>query len=502
MKVLFGYQDVLDMITDGITPLGKEATTAQEAKFKEDKKKDYKALFLIHSCVDSDNFEKVGDCDSAKTAWGILEKAYAGADKAKVVRLQTHKRQFELLQMEDKETINDYVTHVTRLGNQMKLCGEVVSEQNFVSKVLCSLTPTFDNIVVAIEESKDLKTMTKDELQSSLEAHEQRMDERGNDKAKAEVALQARFNEKNKKSKGKWPSRGKKNFQNFDGKESQNSRKGEGSSKGEGQDNYKPFDKSTKNAEKSAITHSEKSAMVTVRDGAQWRNEWYLDSGCSTYMTGRKDWFVKINQATRSRVKFTDDTTLAADGVDDVLIMRRDGGHSLIKDVMYIPGIKCNILSIGQLLERNYMIWMENKVLRVLDQNGVLILKAPMAANRTFKIELEIMEHRCLATAVWSGFKPNLSHLRVFGSVAFQHITGQLRKKLDDKSEMMLLVGYHPTGGYKLFDVSSKKIVISRDVIVDEENQNFQPAEGALQQPFRTETGESSRRPTRRRGLP
>ncbi|XP_073220427.1 uncharacterized protein [Cicer arietinum] len=368
MKVLFGYQDVLDMITDGITPLGKEATAAQEVKFKEDKKKDYKALFLIHSCVDSDNFEKVGDCDSAKTAWGILEKAYAGADKAKVVRLQTHKRQFELLQMEDKETINDYVTRVTRLGNQMKSCGEAVSEQNFVSKVLRSLTPRFDNIVVAIEESKDLKTMTKDELQSSLEAHEQRMNERGNNKAKAEVALQARFNEKNKKSKGKWPSRGKKNFQNFDGKESQNSRKCEGSSKGGGQDNYRPFDKSTKkcyncqklghfarecrakprenhadeakvarqdvdydntvlvmiteenyeikealdnncdkrklldsnycSAEKSAKTHSEKSAMVTVRDGAQGRNEWYLDSGCSTHMTGRKDWFVKINQVT------------------------------------------------------------------------------------------------------------------------------------------------------------------------------------------------------------
>lgn len=42
---------------------------------------------------------------------------------------------------------------------------------------------------------------------------------------------------------------------------------------------------------------------------------------------------------------------------------------------------------------------MENKVLRVLDQNGVLILKAHMAANRNFKIELKVMEHRCLATA-------------------------------------------------------------------------------------------------------
>lgn len=40
---------------------------------------------------------------------------------------------------------------------------------------------------------------------------------------------------------------------------------------------------------------------------------------------------------------------------------------------------------------------MENKGLRVMDANMVLVLKAPMAANRTFKVELKVMENRCLA---------------------------------------------------------------------------------------------------------
>lgn len=64
-------------------------------------------------------------------------------------------------------------------------------------------------------------------------------------------------------------------------------------------------------------------------------------------MTGRKDWFVKINCAMKNKVKFTDDTALVADGIGDVLIMRRDDEHSLIKYVFYIPGIKCNLPSIG-----------------------------------------------------------------------------------------------------------------------------------------------------------
>lgn len=58
--------------------------------------------------------------------------------------------------------------------------------------------------------------------------------------------------------------------------------------------------------------------------------------------------------------------------------------------------------------------------------------------------------------------------MRVFGLVTYRHVLGQLRNKLDNKGEMMLLVGYHPTGGYKLFDVENKRIMISRDSIFDE----------------------------------
>lgn len=123
-----------------------------------------------------------------------------------------------------------------------------------------------------------------------------------------------------------------------------------------------------------------------------------MDSGCSTHITGKKDWFVKINCAMKNKVKFADDIILAAGGIGDVLIMRRDGGYSLIKDVLYIPGIKCNLLSIGQFLEKGYKIHMENKGMRVMDAKGALVLKAPMAAKRTFKVELKVMEHRCLAT--------------------------------------------------------------------------------------------------------
>lgn len=47
-------------------------------------------------------------------------------------------------------------------------------------------------------------------------------------------------------------------------------------------------------------------------------------------------------------------------------------------------------------------------------------------------------------------------------------MSDQLRRKLDDKSSLMILIGYHSTGGYKLFDPLNKQVVISRDVVIDE----------------------------------
>ena len=56
----------------------------------------------------------------------------------------------------------------------------------------------------------------------------------------------------------------------------------------------------------------------------------------------------------------------------------------------------------------------------------------------------------------------------MFGSIAHRHGLDQLRRKLDDKSNQMILIGYHSNGGYKMFDPVNKQVVISRDVIIDE----------------------------------
>ena len=158
---------------------------------KKNKKKDCKATFLIHQCVDEAHFEKIAGAATSQEAWKILEKCNEGAEQLKKVRLQTMRRQYELMQMENNEKIVEFFNRIITHTNAMKNYGEKISDQSIIEKILRTLNPKFDHIVVAIEKSKKLEELQVEELQGSLEAHEHRLIERGSEKSGNHQALQA-----------------------------------------------------------------------------------------------------------------------------------------------------------------------------------------------------------------------------------------------------------------------------------------------------------------------
>ncbi|KHN34159.1 hypothetical protein glysoja_047163, partial [Glycine soja] len=109
-----------------VQELDRNPTDAQKVAHRDLMKRDAKALFIIQQCVDADNFQKIRSADTAKKAWDTLEKSYLG----------------------------------------------------IIDKVLRTLTPRFDHIVVAIEQGQNLEEMKIEELQGILEAQEMRLNER------------------------------------------------------------------------------------------------------------------------------------------------------------------------------------------------------------------------------------------------------------------------------------------------------------------------------------
>ncbi|KAA0060705.1 copia-type polyprotein [Cucumis melo var. makuwa] len=68
--------------------------------------------------------------------------------------------------------------------------------------------------------------------------------------------------------------------------------------------------------------------------------------------------------------------------------------------------------------------------------------------------------------------KPSIPHLRVFGCMAYVHKPNQKRSKLNDKSEKPFFFFFcydASSKGYKLYNLVTKKMIVSRDVVFDEE---------------------------------
>jgi hypothetical protein len=116
-------------------------------------------------------------------------------------------------------------------------------------------------------------------------------------------------------------------------------------------------------------------------------------------MTCKKDWFIKLYKEKKSIVKFVDHSKLSSKGIGKAMIKWKDGKHSLIKDVLYVPGMKSNLLILGQWIEKWYRTIMEDEMLKIMGSNQKMIIMAPLTKSRIFIIEVEVMEHRCLSVA-------------------------------------------------------------------------------------------------------
>jgi hypothetical protein len=303
----------------------------------------------------------------------------------------------------------------------MRRNGEALTDARITEKILRFLDPKFDFVVVAIEESKEVDKLMMDELMSSLQAHEQKIVKRNGDKA-IEHALQAKLSLKDRYEQGETSTSGytirgrgqqrQGGFQRFQGRGSWNTgfrgRGGKNTTRrGRGQQAFTPRGRGGgyNNRDKRNIqcyscnqfghysTKCRKKAPLEVREQANYAEEdaiirgsaalfiqqglgenqeniWYLDSRASNHMCGQRDLFGDLDEIIQGLVTFGDTSKVTFKGKGNISIKLKNGDHSYIADVYYVPAIKHNLLSVGQLMEKCYTLFMKNCHLTIIDTIG------------------------------------------------------------------------------------------------------------------------------------
>ncbi len=74
----------------------------------------------------------------------------------------------------------------------------------------------------------------------------------------------------------------------------------------------------------------------------------------------------------------------------------------------------------------------------------------------------------------WSGTKPDLFHLKIFGCITFTHVPNEKRTKLESKSmPCAFLKYYEDTKVYCLICVETKRVIKSKDVMFIERSKEI-----------------------------
>ena len=108
------------------------------------------------------------------------------------------------MKMSSSDSIKDFSAQMLEITNQMNLYGDTIFDKQIVEKMLIFLLIKFGLVVTAIEQSKDISTMSVTELVGALEAHEQRMNKRN--ESSTEKAYQSKHKQKTSivKERKKW----------------------------------------------------------------------------------------------------------------------------------------------------------------------------------------------------------------------------------------------------------------------------------------------------------
>lgn len=239
--------------------------------------KDAKATTYLHSTITETIFPRIVNATSSKQIWGTLQEEFQGSNKARAIKLQNLRRDFENLKMKDSESVKEYSSRMMEIINQMKIYGEAFFDKRIVDKIIRSRDKKFNFIVTTIEESKDLDKLSPTELLGSLQAHERKVT------TKDEGATKGAFQTRHKQMSKNLKNNKKKQYSKGDHKPNSS-----GSEKKGGFSPCGICKKKKKNhSEKNCLNNDKSRCGICKKFGHEENDCWHKDQNAKANVTSK-----------------------------------------------------------------------------------------------------------------------------------------------------------------------------------------------------------------------
>lgn len=134
-----------------------------------------------------------------------------------------------------------------------------------------------------------------------------------------------------------------------------------------------------------------------VEEDAGTSDFWYIDNGASSHMTRDKEKFHELDKSVTGKVTFGDRSTIEIMGKGSIMFICKNGEYWLLQEVYYIPRLRSNLVSLGQLTEIGCRVVMNEDELKMYDKLHLqLIMKVKRSSNCLYRIKLEQARPVCM----------------------------------------------------------------------------------------------------------
>ena len=118
-------------------------------------------------------------------------------------------------------------------------------------------------------------------------------------------------------------------------------------------------------------------------------------------MTGCREALASLDKSVRGAVRFGDGSTVEIHGISAVTIAGKNNEHRVLTEVYYIPSLKCNIISLGQLEEGGHRVEIDHGVMEVFERDQGLhqqrrVLIRAERKNRLYVMKIKLSSPICL----------------------------------------------------------------------------------------------------------
>ncbi|CAD7080032.1 unnamed protein product [Hermetia illucens] len=222
--------------------------------------------------------------------------------------------------------------------------------------------------------------------------------------------------------------------------------------------------------------------------------DFYIDSGASMHITEKKQWLKHVSmQSVVEEFVIEDKSRVSVEccGDSQITTLVNSTEYEIpITEVLYVPGIATNLLSVSQLVKKGNKVIFNDSCCKIYNQKNELVATADFVEG-VYKLNIKQVE--CLFTPVSERIwhrrfahlnstdlekmeegavkrqKPDVSHLRIFGSKVMVHIPKERSLKWDKKAKQCILVGYpDDVKGYGVYNPNNN-FITSRDIVMIEE---------------------------------